>query len=246
MERGDRRLDLVRAGASDPERAVRAASRPSSISARSQRLRSWSSRSTSSPVRPGPRLAPGVVQEHQREQAERLGLVGHELGEDARQADRLARELAPNERLARRRAVALVEDQVQDPQDARRGAPGAPRAAAPGTGSPASRIFRFARTSRCASVTSGTRKARAISGVVSPPSVRSVSATRASGASAGMAAREDQAQPVVDAVRLDRLLPPCPRSSPSDLGLALQLLGLLGQAAPAPDAVDRRGSARSS
>ena len=56
------------------------------------------------------------MQQHQREQAGRLGLVRHELGQDAGQADRLARELAPNERLARRGAVALVEDQVQDPE----------------------------------------------------------------------------------------------------------------------------------
>ena len=57
------------------------------------------------------------MEEHQGEDAERLGLVGHQLDEDAREADRLAAQLAPDERVAGRRRVALVEDQVDDPED---------------------------------------------------------------------------------------------------------------------------------
>ena len=38
-----------------------------------------------------------VVQQHQREQAERLGLVGHELGERATETDGLGRELGADE-----------------------------------------------------------------------------------------------------------------------------------------------------
>ena len=62
----------------------------------------------------------------------------------------------------------------------------------------ASAILRLARTIRLPIVGSATRNARAISPVVRPPSARSVSATRAGSSSAGMAAGEDQAQPVVD------------------------------------------------
>jgi hypothetical protein len=54
-------------------------------------------------------LAAGVVEEHQREQAVRLGLVGHQLGEGAAEPDRVCRQFA----LA---AVAFVEDQVDDGQ----------------------------------------------------------------------------------------------------------------------------------
>ena len=134
VERRDRRLDLVRPGPAHPQRAIQerlalvdlgAVPAAAVLVLEEHELA----------VRPGPRVAPRVVQEHQREQAERLGLVGHELGEDARQPDRLGRELAPDERLAGRRAVALVEDQVEDPQHARRGAPAAARAAGRGTGS---------------------------------------------------------------------------------------------------------------
>ena len=62
-------------------------------------------------------LAARIVQEHQGQQAERLGLVRHQPDQDAAEPDRLRAQLAPDERLARRRVVALVEDQVQDLQD---------------------------------------------------------------------------------------------------------------------------------
>ena len=70
------------------------------------------------PVRPDPRLPASVVEEHQRQQAHDLGLVGEQRPHDPRQADRLARELAAHERVARGRGVALVEDQVEDLEDA--------------------------------------------------------------------------------------------------------------------------------
>ena len=52
-----------------------------------------------------PGLAAGVVEQHQREQAVHLGLVGHELRERPAEPDRLGREVAAD-------GVALVEDQV--------------------------------------------------------------------------------------------------------------------------------------
>ena len=64
-------------------------------------------------------------------------------------------------------------------------------------GIPAARIFRFARTRRCAIAGSATRKACAISVVVRPPTSRSVSATRLSGGERGVAAGEDEREPLV-------------------------------------------------
>jgi hypothetical protein len=61
----------------------------------------------------GARLAPGVVEEHEGEQPERLGLVGHQLGEGPGQADRLRGELAADQGIRGRGQVALVEDEVE-------------------------------------------------------------------------------------------------------------------------------------
>ena len=61
----------------------------------------------------------------------------------------------------------------------------------------APRIFAFARTIRCAIVVSGTRNARAISGASSPPSSRNVKRDPGLGGEGGVAAREDQPEPVV-------------------------------------------------
>ena len=58
-------------------------------------------------------LAPRVLEEDQREQAEHLGLVGHEDREQLREPRRLVAEVAADELVARRRRVALVEDQVE-------------------------------------------------------------------------------------------------------------------------------------
>ena len=64
-------------------------------------------------VRAGARVAPRVLEEHEREQAGDLRLVGHQRAENTRQPDRLGAELPPHERLARGRRVALVEDEVE-------------------------------------------------------------------------------------------------------------------------------------
>jgi len=60
------------------------------------------------------RRAPRLAQEHEREQALRLGLVGHQLDQQATEPDRLGREVRPRQRAARRCRVPLVEHQVHD------------------------------------------------------------------------------------------------------------------------------------
>ena len=64
------------------------------------------------------RVAAGVLQQHQREQAERLGVAGQQVDQQAPEADRLAAELAADEAVAVGCRVALVEHQVDDGQDA--------------------------------------------------------------------------------------------------------------------------------
>ena len=54
------------------------------------------------------------MQEHQRQEAPRLGLVGHQLDQDPTQPDGFGTELATDHAVPGRRAVALVEDQVDD------------------------------------------------------------------------------------------------------------------------------------
>jgi hypothetical protein len=56
----------------------------------------------------------GVVHKHEREQPQRLGLVGHEPGEGAGQADGLGAQTLPYQVGARAGRVALVEEQVED------------------------------------------------------------------------------------------------------------------------------------
>ena len=53
------------------------------------------------------------MQQHQRQQPERLRLVGHQRAQQPREPDRLGAQLAAHQRVARGRGVALVEDQVQ-------------------------------------------------------------------------------------------------------------------------------------
>ena len=53
-------------------------------------------------VGPLARRPPRVREQHQREQPQRLRLVGQQVGDDPRQPDRLRAQLAPDERLARR------------------------------------------------------------------------------------------------------------------------------------------------
>jgi hypothetical protein len=49
------------------------------------------------------------VEQHEREQAEGLGLLGKEIAQAERQAKRVPDEVAADERPARRREIALVE-----------------------------------------------------------------------------------------------------------------------------------------
>ena len=113
-----------------------------------------------------------------------LRLLRRERGEDAAEPQRVLAQGGAHPVVAGGRAVALVEDQIDDLQHAAsRGASSSPDGTANGTCSLASAFF--ARTIRCATVLSGTRNARAIAGVDRPPSIRSVSATRASVDSAG-------------------------------------------------------------
>ena len=72
-----------------------------------------------------------VGEQQQREQAVHLGLVGHQLGEQAGEADGLGAEVVAAELVARRRRVALVEDEVDDGEHARGAGPGS--SASPGT-----------------------------------------------------------------------------------------------------------------
>ena len=53
------------------------------------------------------RLTPRVVQQHQREQRVRLGRRGHQRDEQSPKPNRLARQVAPNERVSARRGVAF-------------------------------------------------------------------------------------------------------------------------------------------
>ena len=64
------------------------------------------------------RVAAGVVQQHQREQAQHLGVVGHQPAQQPAEADRLAAQLAAHQPVALAGRVALVEDQVDDAQHA--------------------------------------------------------------------------------------------------------------------------------
>ena len=57
-----------------------------------------------------------VVEEHEREQRQRLGLVRHELRQGTGEANGFVREALTHEVGARARGVALVEEQVQDRQ----------------------------------------------------------------------------------------------------------------------------------
>ena len=62
----------------------------------------------------GPGVPARVVEQHQGEQAEHLGLVGHQRRQQLAQAQRLRAQLSPHQVLAGGGGVALVEDQVDD------------------------------------------------------------------------------------------------------------------------------------
>ena len=142
-------------------------------------------------------LAARVVQQHQREQPDRLGLVGHQRDERAPEPDRLAGERAAQQVGARARRVALVEQAGRAPRAPPPCAPAAGARAGCGTGCP--RCGSCAWRARCAAPSSarerGTRvRSRA---VVSPHSVRSVERDLRVDRERGVTAREDQPQAVV-------------------------------------------------
>ncbi len=97
----------------------------------------------------------GGLELHEGDEAVHLGLVGHEGGEHAAEAERLAAELGPHPVLARGGRVALVEDEVDDLEHgARRDKRSSPTGTSNGT--PARAMAFLARTMRCAIVASGT------------------------------------------------------------------------------------------
>ena len=164
------------------------------------------------------------MEQHHRQQAVHLGLVGHQLGERPAEPDRLGREVAAA-------AVALVEDQVDDREH--RGEPvGQQVVGRHPERDPGRPILRFARTSRWAIVGSGTRNARAISGggqaAERPQGERHLGL----GAERRVAAGEDQLEPLVRERRVVH------RSVLRRLG-HLEQPRLRGQGALAADPVDR-------
>ena len=84
------------------------------MSSRSHAERSWSGEQHDRAVGRGARGAPRFGEQQQREQSEHFGLVGHELREQAREADRLGAEVGADELVAVGRGVALVEHEVDD------------------------------------------------------------------------------------------------------------------------------------
>ena len=157
---------------------------PSAMSARSQSARSCSASGISSPsasVRAGRRASISSISASRPVD---LGVVGEQPPHHPAQPDRLVRELGPVQRAPRAARVALVEDEVEDVEDA---APAGLCSSAAGSrnGTPDALIRCLAREMRCAIVASSTMNALAISAVVSPPTARSVSAIAEAGVSAG-------------------------------------------------------------
>jgi len=64
----------------------------------------------------GTRSAPGVGQQQEGQQSGGLGLLWHQLVEQAREPDCLGAEIAPLQGRSRARRVALVEDEIQHVQ----------------------------------------------------------------------------------------------------------------------------------
>ncbi len=115
MQRGDGRLDLVRPGAApadgplhDPGSFVDLLPVPPAPVLILEEHQLASSRD--------PGVPPGVLEQHQREQAEGLGLVGHQQSQDPAEPDGLGAQLPADQGVAGGGRVALVEHQVQDGQ----------------------------------------------------------------------------------------------------------------------------------
>ena len=114
MDRGDRRLQRVGAEAARRQRPIdqaealgdrRAVPERAVLVGEEHELARWR----------GASRTPRFVKEHQGQETEALGL-GEELDEQPAEPDRLAGKVAPGELLARRRRIALVEDEIDDVQ----------------------------------------------------------------------------------------------------------------------------------
>jgi hypothetical protein len=116
MHRRDRGLDRVRSRASAGERALDQLRAVGDLLAVPERPVLVGQQDELSRRR-GARRAPGFLQQHEGEQAHGLGLR-QQLDQQAPEPNRLARQVVARERLARRREVALVEDEVDDAQHA--------------------------------------------------------------------------------------------------------------------------------
>ncbi len=88
---------------------------PSATRARSQRVLLVGQRHQRA-VGGGARRTPGLDEQHEREQAQHLRLVGHELDQEPAEADRFGAEVLADQPVARTRRVALGEDEVDDGQ----------------------------------------------------------------------------------------------------------------------------------
>jgi hypothetical protein len=117
VERGDRALQLVRTRSSGEEGPVqggetlvdhRVVPAGTILVLEQDHRPPW--------VRPG--VPARMLQEHQREQAPDLGLVGHQHQDDAGQTDRLVAQIRPDQG-ARGGGVPLVEHEVHDGEHAR-------------------------------------------------------------------------------------------------------------------------------
>ncbi len=126
VQRGDRRLHDVGPAAAQRERAVEHRPARGDLAGVPQRAVLVGEQHELAVAEA--RRAAGVVQQHQRQQAVHLGLVGHQLGQRAAEPDRLGGEVAAA-------AVALVEDQVDDGEHGGEPVGQQVRPAAPGTGS---------------------------------------------------------------------------------------------------------------
>ena len=127
VHRVDRGLDLIRAGLVAAQAIAARSPGLRRSSARSHRLRSWSRSSTMRPVGARAGGAPRLGEQEQREQSERLGFVGHEVGEQAREPDRFGAQVGADQRVALGRGVALVEDRGTSRRARERRRPGSSR-----------------------------------------------------------------------------------------------------------------------
>jgi hypothetical protein len=118
VERGDRRLQLVRPAATPAERRLQgrqALGDRVALPAPAVLLLERHERAGG--IDPGG--PPRIVQEHQGEQALRFRLLGQQLDQQPAEADRLAAEVGANQAIGLGARVALVEDQVDDAEHGR-------------------------------------------------------------------------------------------------------------------------------